>query len=190
MKELIGGVAIILTFIAFASYIKSIVKGKTKPHVFSWVIWGIATLTVFAAQYSDGGGAGSWSIGVSGLITSGIAIYSYFHKADISITKSDWVFFILALLAIPLWYVTSDPMWSVILLTTIDALGYLPTFRKSYHHPHQENLFLYVVLGIRNLMSVVSLEHYSITTVSFPLVIAIVNAVFIFMVLWRRKMLD
>jgi hypothetical protein len=34
-KEILSAAAIALTFIAFTPYIRSILKGKTKPHVFS-----------------------------------------------------------------------------------------------------------------------------------------------------------
>jgi hypothetical protein len=51
------------------TYIHSIQQGTTKPHVFSWVIWGSTTFVVFLAQLADKGGAGAWPIGVSGIIT-------------------------------------------------------------------------------------------------------------------------
>ncbi len=73
-KELLSAVAITLTFIAFFPYIRSIIKGAIKPHVFSWVIWGTTTFVVFLAQLEDNGGAGAWPIGVSGSITIFIAL--------------------------------------------------------------------------------------------------------------------
>ena len=49
-KELLSVAAIALTFALFVPYIRSIQNNKTKPHIFSWVIWGLGTLTVFFAQ--------------------------------------------------------------------------------------------------------------------------------------------
>ena len=72
-KEIPSTVAIVLTLIAFFPYIRSIHQGKTKPHVFSWVIWGSTTFVVFLAQLADKGGAGAWPIGVSGVITLFVA---------------------------------------------------------------------------------------------------------------------
>ena len=39
INQLLSAVAIILTFIAFFPYVRSIQHGKTKPHVFSWEIY-------------------------------------------------------------------------------------------------------------------------------------------------------
>lgn len=58
-KEFFGAVAIALTIMAFWPYIRSIHQGKTKPHVFSWIIWGSTTFVVFLAQLADAGGAGA-----------------------------------------------------------------------------------------------------------------------------------
>lgn len=189
-KEILGIIAIILTFIAFIPYIKSILAGKTKPHVFSWVIWGISTFMVFFAQIADDGGAGAWSIGVSGIITMSIAVLAYFKKADITITKSDWLFFIVALSAIPLWYITSDPLWAVIILTSTDITGFLPTIRKAFFKPFEENLFFYVFIAIRNLVSITALENYSLTTVLFPASVATTCVIFISIVVYRRRVMS
>lgn len=66
LKLIFSVMAIALTFIAFVPYIRSILAGVTKPHVFSWVIWGITTVIVFFAQLEAKGGIGAWPIGVSG----------------------------------------------------------------------------------------------------------------------------
>jgi hypothetical protein len=188
IREIFNAAAIVLTFVAFVPYIISTRNGKTKPHVFSWVIWGIATVIVFFAQLADGAGIGAWSIGISGLLTLYIAYLAYRRRADSSVTKIDWVFFILALISLPLWYWTRDPFWAVVILTTVDTLGFAPTFRKAYHAPYDELLLLYVVMTIRNLVSIPALEHYSWTTVLFPAVLSLTCALFIVMVMVRRTM--
>lgn len=51
IKLVLSVIAIVLTLVAFIPYIISILSGMTKPHVFSWVIWGITTFIVFLAQF-------------------------------------------------------------------------------------------------------------------------------------------
>lgn len=186
-KELLSAIAIILTLVAFFPYIRSILQGKTKPHVFSWIIWGVTTFIVFLAQLADKGGAGAWPIGLSGLITMYVAWLAYRNKSDLTITRTDWIFFILALGSLPIWYVTSNPLWSVIILTSVDLMGFVPTFKKAYSHPFEEQLGLFVIMAVRNLVCIAALENYSMTTLLFPAAIAIACAIFIAMVLSRRK---
>lgn len=143
INKALSGLAILLTLIAFAPYIKSILQGSTKPHVFSWVIWGSTTLVVFLAQLEARGGIGAWPIGVSGIITIFIAVLAYLKRADISITKIDWLFFILAMSSLPLWCFTANPLWAVVTLTITDLLGFGPTLRKVYYSPQSESALFF-----------------------------------------------
>ena len=189
-KELYSAIAIALTFIAFFPYIRSILKEETKPHVFSWVIWGSTTFIVFLAQLKDGGGIGAWPIGVSGLITIYVAFLAYLKKSDKTITLIDWCFFLSAMASLPTWYFTSDPLWAVVILTAVDLLGFGPTLRKAYFHPYEENLTFFSIFMARNLIVIMALEYYSLTTVLFPAVIAGACFALIVIVMFRRRILS
>lgn len=186
-KELLGVVAIALTFVIFAPYIRSILQGRTRPHVFSWSIWALSTFVVFLAQLADGGGAGAWAIGVSGVITACVAVLAYIKRIDRSINKSDWVFLIIALAALACWYFTSDPLWAVVILTGVDLAGFAPTFRSAYVRPYHEHMGFYSLAAVRNLLVILALEHCSLTTVLFPAAVGITCVIFVAMVLCRRR---
>ena len=80
IKEFLSGLAIVLTIVAFLPYIRSIKLGKTKPHVFSWIIWGITTVIASLAQFSDNAGVGAWPIFFSGIITLYIGYLAFTKK--------------------------------------------------------------------------------------------------------------
>lgn len=188
-KEIFSAVAIILTFIAFLPYIRSILSGKTRPHVFSWIIWGSTTFIVFLAQLADHGGLGAWPIGVSGIITIYVAVLAFIKKADNTITHSDWLFLIAALSSLPFWYLTSDPLWAVLILTTIDVIGFGPTLRKAYTFPFEEQATFYLIFAIRNTFAIAALEHFSLTTILFPAATGLACLLLITMLIYRRKIL-
>lgn len=185
-KEFLGDLASILTFVAFGPYVFASLRGKVRPHVFSWVIWTITTLVVFFAQLQAQGGAGAWSIGWGGAITAGVALIAFLKKSDLSIHGSDWVFFAAALASLPLWYFTADPMLSVILLTGIDVLGFGPTLRNAWHNPYQEQVTFYALYAVRNVFSFAALESYSLTTWLFPVAIGLACLPLIGVLVWRR----
>ena len=186
-KELLSTAAIILTFVAFAPYIRGILRDEIRPHLFSWVIWSCTTLIVFAATVKGGGGVGAWPIALSGVITLYITMLAHRHRADSTITRLDWVFFVSALSTIPIWYLTSNPLWAVIILTTVDLLGFGPTLRKAYYRPYEEGISLYAIYAFRNLLVVGAMEAYSLITLLFPVAIALACLVLIVLILIRRK---
>ncbi|MBC8287545.1 MAG: hypothetical protein H8E42_08730 [Nitrospinae bacterium] len=188
-EQLFSAIAIGLTIIAYYPYIRSILQGKIRPHVFSWVIWGSSTCIVFLAQLADKGGAGAWVIGFSGIISIYVAFLAYIKKSDSTITRVDWIFFVFAMISLPLWYLTSDPLWAVVILTTVDVLGFAPTFRKAYMYPLEEQLIFFVIMAARNFFVILALENYSLTTALFPATIATVCLIYSLMVVYRRRVL-
>ena len=185
-KELLAAAAIVLTFVAFVPYVRSIRAGQTKPHAFSWIVWGLGTFVVFLAQLADHGGSGAWPTGVSGIITACIAVLAYKNRSDTSITKVDWVFLVIALGALPCWLLTSNPLVAVVLLTGMDLAGFVPTFRFAFLRPHEEHIGFYSLGALRNAVAIAALEHYSWTTVLFPAAVGIACALFVAMVAFRR----
>ena len=187
-KELLAAAAIVLTFAMFAPYIRSIHQGRTKPHAFSWIIWALSTVVVFFAQLAGRGGSGAWPIGVSGIITAYIAVLAYRKHCDRSITKMDWVFLAVALAALPGWFLTSNPLSAVVLLTAVDLAGFGPTFRSAYGQPRDERIGFYSLGAVRNGLAIAALEQYSLTTVLFPAAVGIACVVFVAMVAYRRSL--
>lgn len=186
-RAILSAIAIAITFAAFLPYIRAILAGTTKPHVFSWIIWGMTTFVVFLAQLRAEGGIGAWPIGVSGIITIFIALLAYLRRADVSITKLDWLFFVLALSSLPFWYLTADPLWAVVILTTVDLLGFGPTVKKVYFQPWSESLLFFALFAIRNILVIMALESYSLTTLLFPAVIAVACLLLIMLAIFRRQ---
>jgi hypothetical protein len=189
-KEIASAAAIAITIIAFAPYIRAILIGKVQPHVFSWIIWGTTTFVVFLAQLQDSGGVGAWAIGVSGVMTIFIAFLAYWKRSDLTITRIDWLFFALAMTALPIWGITDNPMWAVIVLTFVDLLGFAPTVRKSYAQPYSESLLFFTLFLLRNLLVLIALENYSLTTVLFPAVIGVACLFLIAMIVYRRRIIS
>ncbi|PZO85412.1 MAG: hypothetical protein DI626_07485 [Micavibrio aeruginosavorus] len=183
-----GAIAIGIGIISYIPYLLTILKGRTKPHAFSWLIWGILTAIAFAAQITGGGGVGAWVTGFTAA-TSLIIVALALFKGEKNVTKSDWLTFVTALLAIPLWYFTKNPLNAVILITIIDALAFYPTFRKSWHRPYEENAFTFTLSGIKFIFATLALETLNITTSLYPLSLVFMNGVFVIMILWRRKAL-
>ena len=186
MKELIGFITVALTFIALYPYIVDIFRNKTKPHIFTWVIWAIVTILAFFGQWQKGGGPGSWTTGVTGILTIFIALISI-KKGSKDITKSDVVMFIGALLGIIPWLLTKDPTLSVVILTIIDVVAFIPTIRKTMKDPQSETFISYVLHAIRHSLSIFALANYNLATYIYPTALALMNIIIIFTILKSKN---
>lgn len=176
MKETIGLIAVFLSIIGHLPYITDILKGKTKPHIFTWIVWAVVTIIAFVGQWQKGGGAGAWTTAVTGLITILIAILAI-RNGSKEITKADKISFTIALLSIIPWYFTKDPTISIIIITLIDVFAFFPTVRKTIHDPTSETLFTYALNIFRHGLSVLALANYNLATYLYPVALLLMNAV-------------
>ncbi len=186
LKDCLAILAIILTFVGYANYFRDLFRGATRPHIFSWLIWSIVTALIFALQWSEGAGLGAWVTFSLALICFAIFLIGI-KNGHKTIKTIDVAFLILALLAIPLWLTSNQPVLSIILLSAIDMLGFAPTIRKSWNAPFSETLSLYVVTTFRHGLSLLALEKYNVVTMLFPATWVIANAAFAVMLIQRRR---
>lgn len=189
LQEVFGLASIVLTVVAFLPYLGAIRSGTVVPHFFSWLIWSLTTAIVFLAQLAADGGYGAWPTGISALITFYVTWLAYVLRTDISITRSDRFFMAGALASLPAWFLTDDPLWSVVILTTVDVLGFGPTLRKAWSHPYEESFQFYLLFVIRSGLSIPALTSRNPTTLLFPLAMMVSCSFVCVLLWWRRRVL-
>jgi hypothetical protein len=185
-KIFLGTISSVIAVVAYIPYFKDIFRGKTKPHIFSWFIWGLLGVITFTAQVVKGAGAGSWANGLTALICFTIAALSIAH-GEKQITLTDKLSFSGAIFALILWFLTKNPLSAVVLACVIDTLAYVPTFRKAYQKPFEETLPSFIVTTIGIIISLFALEAYNPTTWLYLAVLTASNSIFIIMLIVRRK---
>lgn len=185
VKPVLGIIAICLGLAAYAFYISGILKNQTKPHAFSWLLWTLTTAIVFIAQFTKGGGSGSWSTGFTCTVCLAIGIISLF-KYDKAYTLSDITFIGIALLALLPWFFTKNPTTSVVLIASIDVIGYGPTLRKSFYFPHEEKAISFGLNSIKHLFSFLALQNYIVATWIYPASQIFMNGLVVVLILIRK----
>ncbi len=179
-------VAVVLTFVGYVPYVSDILKGKTKPHSFTWFVWAFVGGIVFALQVFGGAGVGSWSI-LAGTVICVVIFFLSLRIGKKDIQHSDIVFLGLSLVALFLWLVVKQPVWSIILITAVDFIAFVPTVRKSWNNPHTETLFTYEIFVLRHGLSVFALQQINILTALNPIAWVFANLLFSMILVVRRK---
>jgi hypothetical protein len=181
-------ISIIIGIVATYPYIRDVFRGKTKPHLYTWLVWGISAAIIFIAMLSDGAGIGAW---VTGFFVIKCIVYCILALkwGEKDITRSDSVCLAACLLSIPVWMITNDPLYAVILLVAIEAIAFYPTFRKSWLKPGEETISNYNIGIIQSALSLLALQNYTALTMLYASSIIAQNFVFILYLLWRRRVL-
>jgi len=188
LKIFFGSLSLIVALVSFAPYLKDVLARKTTPHMYSWLVWTILQVTATVAILRENL---FWSaLGVAALgLVSGIVFLLSFKYGTKNITAFDTACLIGALIAIGIWVFAHDVTLSIILITIIDFVGFLPTYRKGYEEPYSETLFLYACSAFSNLFSLFSITHYSIESSLYVASLVASNVIFVTIVLVRRNTL-
>jgi hypothetical protein len=187
-REVLGIIAVAIGVVAYSFYLRNIFIGRTRPHAFSWLLWGLLTAIVFAAQILHGGGPGAWVTGVSSIICVLIGLLALTID-ERGFALFDWLFLCAALVALLLWFAIKEPAWSIILITLVDVLGYASTLRKAYHRPGEEMVTSFALNSLKYIVGLLALQSYSLVTWMYPAALVIMNGSVVVILVARRRVL-
>lgn len=187
LKEWIGIITVVMSVAATFYYYKDTLQRKTKPHAFTWLVWGVLTLTAFAVQWLDGAGAGSWSTLTGGLACMGVFLLAICGYGEKDITRSDWISLIGAGLALIAWWLSNSPEVAIVLVIIMDALGAYPTFRKSWVKPFEETFSTHFISTLKAALALLALESYGFASWVYLAFLFFINGALSASIIYRRK---
>jgi hypothetical protein len=186
---IVGSLAVAFSACGYVLYYYGIWKWYVKPHAFSFILWALSMGIVGAAQVYKDAGPGAWTACFSAVASLATAFYALKYS-KIEITRSDKIAFVIGLSAVPLWYITKEPLWAVLVLTLIDTIGFYPTFRKSWTAPGTENATSYGLEATALFLSIIAVQSKNLTVLFYPVVLMPVNTALALYLIWRRHMMS
>lgn len=186
VKEVFGAISAFVSFASFIPYAHTMLRGHTRPHLFTWLVWSILTTIIFIIQYQGGAGPAAWGSGVIALTSACIMLYSIF-RGEREGSLFDWATFLISLLCIPLWLLTNDPTLAAIFVTAIDVLAFWPTVSKSWRHPRSENLLYYIAWLVKYPAAFLAIESMSLANAIYPVTWSIIGIGFVILLVARRE---
>ncbi len=120
----------VLTLVAVVPYVRDMLRGTTRPNLVTWGLWLIIQTIFILAQFSAGA---SWSVllPLMEMLTVGVVFllglfgygYKQYRKLDIACLG-------IALAAIVLWQLTSEPLVALFMALAADLVAGIPTLRR------------------------------------------------------------
>ena len=186
LKRIVAVLAAILTFVSYIPYYRDILKGKTHPHLYTWLLWGILSSLLVALQIKGGAGPAILVSGAAVVLCIGVVGLSRIRGTK-NITRLDGYIALMGLGAIFLWLVVDQPLLSALLLIIADLLAFIPTVRKSWSEPQSETLSLYVTNTLRFSMALFAVKEYTFLAASWIVTWILANGLFALMLITRRR---
>lgn len=180
--------AVVLSTARYTTYFYDIYRGQTKPHAFSWLLWGVVTGIGTMAQFSLDAGPSVWALGFVSATCLLISLFAFF-KGEKDYKPTDWIALLACLAAIPVWRITKDPVAALLLIMVIDCLTYYPTIRKSFHKPQSEPPISYMFAGARYFLMLFAVPNPTWETLLYPFFLMATDWGFAIYIVIRRAQL-
>lgn len=186
LKIFLGISAGVLTVSSFIPYFSSILTGRTAPHSYTWLIWSITQSLAAVVIFHGGGGIfSSLSVGAGALLSLVVFLASLTRGTE-HIHAFDSVILIVALLATILWWRFDHPTFSIIMVSFIDAIGFIPTYRKTLIEPRSESLLAWTLYLVGNICALLALTHYNLLTILYIATMIGASSILIALILLKR----
>jgi hypothetical protein len=186
LKLFFGILSIIPAIFAYFYYFRDIFDGRTKPHSFSWLIFGTLSANGFIAQVNAHAGFGAWATGLTSVASLTIFCLSLF-KGDTNPSLFDWLLLGLSLTGFALLFVVNNKVLALYITLFALVAGFAMTIRKSYRKPEGETAKAFVLNTIKFIPSIFALSNFTFLTVAYPVTAAIGNAAIAWVIILRSS---
>ena len=174
-----------ISLYGYAVYALETKRKALRPRAATWLIWAILGTCVAFLQLKHGAGLGAVVTIVAACanyVLAGMA-WHYGHK---NIHPIDILSSLAAIGVLVLWATASDQITAVFATITY-LFGFLPTYERAWRKPYAENITPFATNTLKYALSLLVLGNVVVETALYPAILAIFNAIFLMMVLVRRR---
>jgi hypothetical protein len=182
----IGVVAGCISLLAFFPYVISIFKGLTKPNRVTWWIWSWVSILLFISYKESGANDSLWIPIVYAVTPFLTAMLSIKYGVG-GWSKFDLICLIGSIVISLLWFFSGSAITALYLFLIIDFFGTLPTIRKTYHFPEQENRLGWAIMVVANFINFFAIERLTFSLLVYPLYMFLSGSIILGLTFKKKK---
>jgi len=169
-------------------YVRDTVRGSTRPHRGTWLIWSVLAIIVCLSQRADGA---SWSLIMTAAQTflTGAIFWLSIRRGEGGLCRGDIVMIILAGGGVIGWLVAGDPVIATGCVVAADLLGVAMMVPKTYRDPGSETLATYGLASLGGGLAVGAVGAPDPSLLLYPVYYCLANAAVAMLISYRRKLL-
>ncbi len=185
LTSIFGIAAGIFSFSAYLFYIVAILRGTTKPSRSTWFIWAFIGI-ILAVSYRASGAEDTIWVAVSEAIAPTVIALLAIKYGVGGTDKIDIIAFAGSLFSLVLWWVFGSPIIALVTNLAIDFFAALPTIKKTWCNPHEEDRFAWTLTQTGNLLNLFAIDKLIFGVLVYPIYTFIIDGV-ITGILYRKK---
>jgi len=126
-------------------------------------------------MFSIGAGLGVVSISIGAILCGFVFILSLKYGTH-NIKTFDVVCLVGSLIAIIFYFFLHSPILSILIITLVDFVGFLPTMRKAYEEPQTETISSYALSSFSSILALFAFSVFTFSNSIYLISLIITNA--------------
>jgi len=164
----------LLVLISAYPYLLDVVRGRTRPRLFSWVTWTLLGAIATVAAYSEGEYPSATLTAAATLETGAIAVVGW-RCGNRVFERLDAVCLGGVVLGLLLWNRYESPLLGLSVALAIDLLAAVPTVRHAWCRPHEETTLAYLLCTAAAACSLAAMPRLTLMGSLYPLYLLVIN---------------
>jgi hypothetical protein len=170
-------------------YIRDTLRGRTRPHRGTWLIWGVLAVVVCFSQRADGA---SWSLvmaAAQAVVTTlvfGLAI----RRGVGGVSAPDVALIAIAMVGVVGWLVADEPIVATVSVVVADLIGVALMVPKTYRNPGSETLATFAFASLGGLLAAGAVGTVDLALLLYPIYYCVANGAIAVLIVRRRAVTE
>jgi hypothetical protein len=191
MIELVPVLGILAGVVGIADtipYVRDTLRGATRPHRGTWLIWGVLAVVVSLSQYADGA---SWSLimAATQAVLTGLIFGLSIRRGEGGLSSPELVMIAVAGGGVIGWMVADEPLVATVCVVAADLVGAAMMVPKTYHDPDSETLATFVFASLGGALAAGAVGAVDLSLLLYPIYYCLVNGAISLLISHRRAVL-
>jgi hypothetical protein len=188
LAPVFGILAALVAVVDVAPYLRDTLRGTTRPHRATWLIWAVLATVVCGSQRADGA---SWSLAMA---ATQAVLTSVVFVLAIPLGEGrfgPWEALLLAIAAAGTigWLAADTAVVATCCVVAADLLAAVMMVPKTWRDPGSETASTFVLASVSGALAALSVATFSVALLLYPLYYCIANGALAALILRRRAVL-
>ena len=169
-------------------YVRDTIRGSTRPHRGTWLIWSVLAIVVFLSQRADGA---TWSLimaAAQAVLTGAIFLLSI-RRGEGGLSPADVLMLTLASGGVIGWIVADEPVIATACVVAADLIGAAMMVPKTYRDPGSETLATFALASLSGALAVGAVGTLDPSLLLYPAYYCLANGALAVLIHHRRRLL-
>jgi hypothetical protein len=169
-------------------YVRDTVRGATRPHRGTWLIWGVLAIVVCLSQRADGA---SWSLVMAtaqAALTS-LTFLLAVRLGEGGVSATDMLLIAVAGGGVLGWMVADEPIVATACVIGADVIGAAMMVPKVHRDPDSETLVTFAGASAGGALGAGAVGAVDVSLLAYPVYYCLINGVLALLIHHRRAVL-